>query len=170
MRSPAETTSILAMNPAPVAGTAPSPAERISCIAQRECLPALLALIESYCERHEVAEQIRHDLRLIVEEACVNVVSHAYPPGAPGPLTLQVQARRRDGRPVMEITIEDQGVPFDPLALPVPDQSGPLEELPIGGLGVLLMRRLSDLQHYSRDPQRGNVFTLIKFLPPAPRG
>lgn len=157
------------MNPAAFSGTARSAPERVSCIAQRECLPALMALIDNYCARHQVDAQSQHDLRLIVEEACVNVISHAYPQGAPGPLTLALQATRRDGHPAVEITIEDQGKPFDPLALAVPDQTGPLEDLPIGGLGVLLMRRLSDAQHYSRDPQRGNVLTLTKFLPPAPR-
>jgi serine/threonine-protein kinase RsbW len=170
MRRQLETSSIQAMNAAAHAGTVPSPPERIGCVAQHACLPALLALIENYCLRHQVDAQTQHDLRLIVEEACVNVISHAYPPGAPGPLSLQVQAARRDGRPVMEITIEDQGAPFNPLALAVPDRTGPVEDLPIGGLGVHLIRSLSDLQHYSHDRERGNVLTITKFLPPARHG
>lgn len=158
------------MNAAAFAGTASSPPERTRCVAERACLPALLALIDSYCARHDVDPQSQHDLRLIVEEACVNVISHAYPLGAPGPLSLQVEARQHGGRPVMEITIEDQGAPFNPLALAVPDQTGPLEDLPIGGLGVHLIRSLSDLQHYSHDRERGNVLTITKFLPPARHG
>ncbi|MEO6030934.1 MAG: ATP-binding protein [Burkholderiaceae bacterium] len=158
-----------AMNAAAFAGTVSSPPERISCVAERTCLPSLLALTDSYCTRHKVDPQSQHDLRLIVEEACVNVMSHAYPPGEPGPLSLQIEARLHDGLPAMEITIEDQGRPFNPLELPAPDQTGPLDELPIGGLGVLLIRRLSDLQHYSHDRQRGNVFMITKFLPPARR-
>ena len=167
MRRQLETSSIQAMNAAAFAGATSSPPERIRCVAQRSCLPALLSLTDSYCARHQVDPQSQHDLRLIVEEACVNVISHAYPPGAPGPLALQIEARQHGGRPVMEITIEDQGRPFNPLALPAPDRTGPLEDLPIGGLGVHLIRSLSDLQHYSHDRQRGNVFTITKFLPPA---
>ncbi|HZH05294.1 MAG TPA: ATP-binding protein, partial [Lautropia sp.] len=69
-----------------------------------------------------------------------------------------------DGRRLVEVTITDQGKPFDPLSLPVPDQTGPLDDLPIGGLGVHLIRKLSDTQRYLRDPERGNVLTLGVFL------
>ena len=142
--------------------------ERIRCVAEPACLPSLLELLDGFCARHGVDAQCRHDLHLIVEEACVNVISHAYPAGAPGPLTLQLEVDVSGGRPAMKISIEDQGRPFDPLLLPAPDRTGPLEDLPIGGLGVHLIRQLSDAQHYDRDPQRGNVLTLTKCLAPPP--
>jgi anti-sigma regulatory factor (Ser/Thr protein kinase) len=151
---------------APSGTTSGLPA-RVSCLAEPACLPTLLQLLDSYCAQHRVDARCRHDLHLIVEEACVNVIAHAYPPGAPGPLSLQVEIKPCDGRPVMEITIEDRGAPFDPLMLPSPDQTAPLEELPVGGLGVHLIRQLSDRQHYRHDRQRGNVLTVAKFLVPA---
>ncbi|MEJ7685931.1 MAG: ATP-binding protein [Variovorax sp.] len=86
-------------------------------------------------------------------------------PGEAGPLSLKVQAKVRDGRPLIEIVIEDESAPFDPLSLPEPDRSGPAEDMQLGGLGVMLIRRLSDVQHHARGPCRGNTFTLAKFLP-----
>lgn len=166
MRRDCKTPKVRAMNAIALAHTTVGLPERIRCVAEPACLPSLLELLDGYCARHEVDAPCRHDLHLIVEEACVNVVSHAYPAGAPGPLTLQVEVDASGGRPAMKITIEDHGKPFNPLALPAPDRSGPLEDLPIGGLGVHLIRQLSDAQHYSRDPQRGNVLTLTKFLAP----
>lgn len=139
---------------------------RASCVARPECLASLLTMLDCYCERMHIDHLYRHDLHLMAEEACINVINHAYPTGHAGPLSLQVLTAARDGRPSVEITVEDRGVPFDPLALPVPDRNRPLDELPPGGLGVLLMRRLSDLQHYLHDPDRGNVLTLTKFLEP----
>lgn len=140
---------------------------RASCLAEPACLERLLALLDRYCAAHAVDAQCRHDLRLVVEEACANVIAHAYPADAPGLMSLQVESTRCDGRPAMRITIEDAGIPFDPLALPVPVRTGPVEHLPIGGLGVHLIRRLSDLQRYEHDLERGNVLTLTKFLAPA---
>jgi len=144
----------------------PAPTGRVSCTAERACLPRLLALIDDACERHGVDAQTGHDLRLIVEEACVNVMDYAYPPGRPGPLTLQIEALTEGTRSAIVISLEDQGMPFDPLALPPPDQNAALEAMPVGGLGVHLIRELSDVQHYRRDPERGNVFTISKYLVP----
>ncbi len=154
------------MNATALAGPMLGLPQRTTCVAERACLPTLLACLESYCARHGVDPQVRHDLHLIAEEACVNVIAYAYPEGAPGPLTLQVEATRAGGRPAMEMTIEDRGMPFNPLALPAPDQSAPLADLPIGGLGVHLIRRLSDMQHYRHDRERGNVLTITKLLVP----
>jgi serine/threonine-protein kinase RsbW len=140
------------------------PPARADCVAKPDCLATVLALVDRYCAENEVDSESRHDLHLIVEEACINVISHAYPAGAPGPLSVQVEARVSSGRPMIEITIEDQGRPFNPLALPEPDRTLPLEDLPIGGLGVLLIRRLSDVQHYAHHPKRGNVLTIAKYL------
>jgi serine/threonine-protein kinase RsbW len=140
------------------------PPARASCVAKLECLATVLALVDRYCEEHDVDAESRHDLHLIVEEACINVITHAYPVGAPGPLSVQVEAKTCKGRPMMQITVEDQGRPFNPLALPQPDCSLPVEDRPIGGLGVMLIRRLSDVQHYTHHARRGNVLTIRKFL------
>ena len=129
-------------------------------------LPTLLALLERSCTQHQVEAGLRHDLHLIVEEACVNVISYAYPAGAPGLMSLQLEVGLRAGRKAMDITIEDQGSPFDPLALPPPDLTAPLDELPVGGLGVHLLRELSDQQRYRHDRRRGNVLTITKWLAP----
>lgn len=170
MRSLGRTLNLQAMSSSALPPASAAPAARLTCIAKRSSLPQLMAMLDDYCEQHQVDPQCRHDLHLIAEEACVNVMTHAYPAQAPGPVTLQVQAASCGGRPAMKITIEDLGVPFDPLALRRPAQTGPLDELPIGGLGVHLIRQLSDLQHYEHDRHRGNVLTITKFLAPRAHG
>ncbi len=145
--------------------TADNTVGEATCTANFECLVQLLNLLDAYCAQHALDAQTASDLHLIAEEACVNVIQYAYPAGEPGPLRLRVQARAMDGRPLIELVIEDAGVPFDPLSLPEPDRRKPVEEMPAGGFGVTLIRRLSDLQHYGRSPDGHNVFTLSKFLP-----
>jgi anti-sigma regulatory factor (Ser/Thr protein kinase) len=127
-------------------------------------LPRLMALVETACERHAVPADTRNDLELMAEEACVNVIRHAYPPGEPGPLSLTVRLEQRQGQPSLVLTLEDQGRPFDPLAQPAPDLTANAQERQIGGLGIHLIRRFCDELHYERDPVRGNVFVMARHL------
>lgn len=146
--------------------TAASPAVRASCPSDKQGLSTLLQMLDGYCLQHRVSPQDQHDLHLIVEEACVNVIEHGQGSGPTGHLALQVQAQVRDGKALFEITIEDQGERFDPLTVQAPDPFCPLEDRPLGGIGVDLIRHLSDVQHYHHDARRGNVLTLTKFLSP----
>jgi anti-sigma regulatory factor (Ser/Thr protein kinase) len=143
----------------------PAP-DRVTCTAEPANLPALLAVVADVCRRERVDAQSLHDLTLIAEEACVNVMHHAYPPGHAGSLALEVATRHEGDRRTVVLTFEDQGRPFNPLDAAPPDTTGPAETRNVGGLGVHLIRQLSDRQHYRRDGECANVFTIEKNLPP----
>ncbi|SFC24801.1 Anti-sigma regulatory factor (Ser/Thr protein kinase) [Polaromonas sp. OV174] len=142
--------------------------DSLACGAELANLPALLAVVAALCHREQIDEPTCYDLQIIVEEACVNVMHYAYPAGQSGPLTLAVQIAHHGGPRRIVVTLEDQGQPFDPLAVAPVDASCPVEARALGGLGVHLIRRLSDRQHYQRHPVRGNVFTIEKHLMPVP--
>jgi serine/threonine-protein kinase RsbW len=149
--------------------TSESAVERLVCRAELASLPALQAVVASMCRRGRVSTSVCHDLELIVEEACVNVIHHAYPAGQSGTLALEVRIVQgdvdgRDGPRRMVLTLEDRGMPFDPLWVAPVDTSVAAEARALGGLGVHLIRQLSDRQHYQRSPSRGNVLTLEKYL------
>lgn len=151
--------------------TGPSGAsDRIACDATLARLPLLLGLVTAVCRREQIDGPARHDLRLIAEEACVNVMHHAYPAGQGGPMALEVRMVRDGGPRRIVLSVEDQGRPFDPLSV-APVETGAAAEARVpGGLGVHLIRQLSDRQHYQRHPLRGNVLTVEKYLmPPASR-
>jgi serine/threonine-protein kinase RsbW len=146
------------------ANAAPLQVER-TVQARLESLPLVFKLVDGFAARAGLAPALAHDLRLVVEEACVNVVHHAYAGQPPGELTVAI-ALDTAARPAeLRISLRDRGVPFDPLALPAPDPTLPLEQRPVGGLGVWLMRRLTDRQAYRHDPAQGNVLSLVKHLP-----
>lgn len=140
---------------------------RIACTAELASLPALLALVADTCQRERIDDATCHDLQLIVEEACANVVHHAYPAGQGGPLVLEARVVNQDGPRRIVLTLEDQGRPFDPLSVAPVDTHAAIEARALGGLGVHLIRRLSDRQLYQRHPLRGNVFTIEKYLAPS---
>lgn len=101
------------------------------------------------------------DLELAVEEILMNVCVHACA-GGEGEFTLRT-GRTGEG---FVVEIEDSGPSFDPLSVAAPDTSAPLESRAIGGLGILLVKRVTDVVRWRREADR-NVLTLV-FSTPRP--
>jgi sigma-B regulation protein RsbU (phosphoserine phosphatase) len=102
-------------------------------------------------------EKQRGEIRLAVEEAVVNVMEYAYPTGVEGDVTIDA---RFDGQWV-KFVISDSGIAFDPTKASDADTTLSAEDRPIGGLGILLVRRLMDSINYERVDGR-NILTLKK--------
>jgi sigma-B regulation protein RsbU (phosphoserine phosphatase) len=99
-------------------------------------------------------------LQLALEEVVVNVMNYAYPPESHGDII--VEAALNENR--IKFTISDSGAAFDPTteARNV-DTTLSAEERPIGGLGILLIRKLVDSINYERINGR-NILTLRKMM------
>jgi len=149
------------------AQTAPLRVER-TVQARLERLPLVHELVDGFTRQAGLEPALAHDLRLVIEEACVNVMRYAYAGRSPGELSLAIELDAAARPAALRVTVQDTGLPFDPLTVPAPDTAAPAERRPVGGLGVLLMRRLTDQQFHRHDPGRGNVLTLVKFLHDAP--
>jgi serine/threonine-protein kinase RsbW len=94
-------------------------------------------------------------LVLILEELFTNTVTHGYPPGAEGPIWVAF-ASRAD---TIEVTYEDEGPAFDPLA-DAPGLPGDFREDAgdlSGGLGLALVRGLSAAARYARVGDRNRI-------------
>ena len=63
----------------------------------------------------------------------------------------------------MGVEVEDDGRPFNPLAQPEPRVSQPIDERPIGGLGIHMMRKSLDGMEYRRAEGK-NILLMIKRL------
>ena len=107
----------------------------------------------------DIDTSLARQLRLGVEEAVVNVIDYAYPPGTQGDITINMMC---DGQ-TLRFQIIDEGVAFDPTAKQKADTTLSAEERQIGGLGILLVRELMDSINYERTDGK-NVLTLIKKL------
>jgi len=104
-----------------------------------------------------IPERELYELELAVDEACANIIEHGYQGGS-GKIEIQIQALNGG----VQVVIRDWGVPFDPDSIPEPDVSAPLEERPLGGVGLYLMRKVMSQVHFSFDPQGGNTLTMTK--------
>ena len=103
---------------------------------------------------------------LAAEEILVNVIRYAYP-GGTGDLTIACTFT--GGNNELTIDIADSGMEFNPLLAAPPDTSLPVEERPIGGLGIFIVRKIMDEVRYRRENGR-NVLTMIKRRGPSPEG
>ena len=115
------------------------------------------AFIEEACAQAHIDPAARFDLMMAVDEACSNIFEHAYN-GLAGEVTLRFETRGRD----VVITVRDHGRAFDPDGVPPPDMALPLEERPIGGLGLHLMRQLMDDISFTFSPEHGNILVMAK--------
>jgi serine/threonine-protein kinase RsbW len=125
-------------------------------VSTSDDLPRVLAFIEDVCRDAHVDEALWFDLQLALEEACCNVIEHAYN-GEGGEFCVCVETRGRD----VVITLRDQGKPFDPASVPAPDMHLPLDERRIGGLGLHLIYQLMDEVRFEFSDGT-NTLTLVK--------
>jgi serine/threonine-protein kinase RsbW len=97
------------------------------------------------------------DLILAVDETTTNIVLHGYR-GGQGEIEVEV----RPQGDALVVCLRDEAPPFDPTLLPAPDVTLPLDERPVGGLGIYLARQMTDHISYRRTPRGGNELTLVK--------
>jgi anti-sigma regulatory factor (Ser/Thr protein kinase) len=99
-----------------------------------------------------VPEELWGRLELILEELVVNIGSYAYPDGE-GDMEVGCEVLQKEpGTSAMLcIILRDWGVPFDPLGKESPDVDADIEARPVGGLGIYLIRELTDHCAYQRN-------------------
>ena len=102
-------------------------------------LPALVDFVREYFNSHALDGQQAVDVDLDIEELFTNMVRHARG-GRP---EIEVGLEHADGR--LTVVIRDHDVePWDPDSAPPPDLSRPAHERRPGGLGMHLVRQLSE--------------------------
>lgn len=104
-------------------------------------------------------ERVIQHLELAVDEACTNVVQHAYD-GQGGKIEITIELLAAG----VQVVIRDWGATFDPRTVPIPDVTAPLQQRSPGGLGLFLMRQLMDQVDFQFDAERGNTLTMMKRL------
>jgi anti-sigma regulatory factor (Ser/Thr protein kinase) len=125
--------------------------------ARLENLEKLIDFAIRVLRKGGVGERTVSDLHLAVDEACTNCCSYAYPDDESGEIEL---ACRIDPEEI-SITIRDWGRPFNPLENPPPDLTLDLDDRPIGGLGIFLLKKFADRVDYRRE-KGANVLTIVK--------
>ena len=120
----------------------------------------LNSFVKSITDKLNMETSQAKNIKLAVEEAVVNVMDYAYPIGTEGDITLQALYNGRK----LKFIISDNGIAFDPTKSSVADTSLSVEDRPVGGLGLLLVREMMDSINYERVNGK-NTLTLITDYP-----
>ena len=120
-------------------------------------LSLLAPFIEAVAKENNLDKGLASSLNLALEEAVTNVVLYAYPTDTDG--TIDIDAGTVDGG--LKFVISDSGTPFDPTKAPEVNTEASVEERPIGGLGIHLVRNIMDSVQYEYKDGK-NILTLTK--------
>lgn len=95
-------------------------------------------------------------IKLAVDEACSNVIKHAYKRDTDKKIVIKYKITER----AFEIIIEDSGIKAKPGSLKGRD----LDDIRPGGLGIHLIKRAFDVFEFDEKRKKGNRLKLIKYL------
>jgi len=123
--------------------------------ARADRLGAVRRAVEGAARRGGCSRERARDVMLAVDEACQNVIRHAY--GGECDEEIEIEMHRKEERLVLRL--RDHAPPVDPARIRPRD----LEDVRPGGLGVHLIQELMDEMRYRPDPSgAGNLLEMVK--------
>ena len=126
--------------------------------SRTENLTTVREFVNSAVGEVSIPQDIAGDIVLAVDEACTNIIKHAYHYSPDG--DIKIKLKYSDKKIVVEIT--DHGASFHPDAVPKPDLKKYFEEKRVGGLGMYLMKSLMDDIRYTSVLGKYNQVILTK--------
>ena len=121
----------------------------------------LSSLVEAFGEAEGLGPESIFSVNLALDEVITNIIRYAHDDGQQHPILVRL-ALDQD---VLSVEVEDDGRAFNPLDVPPPDIGATLDDRPIGGLGIHLVRSVMTAVEYRRENDR-NVLTMKKRLTP----
>jgi anti-sigma regulatory factor (Ser/Thr protein kinase) len=116
---------------------------------------------DEFSTAHGLTRNDTWPFHVALDEILSNLVKYGYA-GRRGlgriEIVLHLEAE------ALEMVILDDAPPFNPLEAARPDTSLDLEQRPVGGLGIEIVRRLMDLTEYRRVDDGRNRLTLRRRL------
>ena len=128
-------------------------------IAKIDELPNVISFIESELEKLNFNLKIITQFNLVVEELFVNIANYAYNEKEIGKCKISIDYDKE--KQEVKITIEDDGIKFNPLEKEDPNFDIPEEEIQIGGLGIYLVKNNMDNIEYKYEDNK-NILILSK--------
>lgn len=119
-------------------------------------LAGLADKITNFCEEHSLPFSFQ--LNLVLEELVGNIIRHGRPED---PKSLKISLEVSLFEKGIQAVLKDNGIPFNPLKHPQPDLKANLEDRPIGGLGIALVRqKVNSIQYTHQKGQNQLCFSM----------
>ena len=126
--------------------------------AKTESLSDVLGFVDQMLDSFGCSMKIQMAVCVAIEEVFVNIAHYAYGDGE-GNMSLGIGFDEESR--TITFRVADRGIPFDPLQKPDPDITLAVEDRPIGGLGIFIVKKTMDSVHYSYENGK-NILTMIK--------
>ncbi len=131
--------------------------ELIAIPAQMSYLGQVRDFIDHIGKKYRYEDRLINSFKLVIEEACTNIIRHGYRDIKGGEITIKAIVRRQS----LTIVVVDQGISYDPRQASTPDLEKYIQIGKKGGLGIFMMRKLMDDVQYNIT-SRGNELRLTK--------
>jgi serine/threonine-protein kinase RsbW len=118
---------------------------QLTVLNKLENIPLVAQFISDSMAQLGMDESKIFDVNVAVDEACTNIIQHAYSPEEQGTIEILCKLFSENKAAVL---IKDYGKPFDQSRPVMPDTTSSLEERRPGGLGLFFMRELVDEIYY----------------------
>ncbi|MBU5305701.1 ATP-binding protein [Eubacterium callanderi] len=128
--------------------------DRCNVTATSSGLQTLLSFTETWLSKTGISPEKQYDILIIVEELTVNIVNYAYDE-IPGKITLSLELL--DDGAILRLNLSDTGRPFNPLDYDDPKLSESIEERPVGGLGIFIIKSLADKLKYEYNNKQNQI-------------
>ena len=132
---------------------------RVSVDADPDGVGKVNAEFAGFAETNALPETVRRSVNVALDELLANVLSHGRTGRNPCSVTVEGELDQER----LTVTLTDDGPAFDPFGQDAPDTTLSVEDRPIGGLGIHLVRELMDEVSYERRDGQ-NVVALVKNL------
>ena len=143
-------------------GVPPEVTATLVTLARISELDRVNGFLHAELDRRLCPQRVQNQLDIAVEELFVNVCRYAYPDATPeNPGNVRIQRTYNADPPSVTVDIIDEGIPYNPLAKLDAVTPGNIEDVPIGGLGILMAKRCTDEMRYERVDDC-NVVTIVK--------
>ena len=120
-------------------------------------LPAVTDFLENLGSSWNLPQKMVLSLNLVLEEALTNTILYGFDDQETHLIEINISRKNQN----LSIRISDDGQAYDPTQRKDPDLNLPLEERPIGGLGIFLIKQMMDSVSYVRKNNK-NYLTLKK--------
>ena len=122
--------------------------------------PKYLSIVRSVtgkiAQMFEITEPLTEDMKLAVDEACANVIKHAYR----GDRTKKIVLKYKITKKSFNVIIEDSGIKAQTDLI----KGRNLDDIRPGGLGIHFIKRVFDVFQFDETKKKGNRLILIKSM------
>ena len=114
-------------------------------------------IFNALCEQYKIPGVIYRKFNIAFDELINNIVSYGYNDDNEHEINIRIIITEEQ----LQVSLEDDGIAFNPLKSGDPDINASIEDREIGGLGIHMVKKLMDNVSYKRYPKK-NLTTLYK--------